>query len=623
MGLGAWAWGSRPGEAWGTRRGEAGIVRRAWGGRCGSASTGYANGMNLLALGLLAVAPPGPRFVDWTDAVGLGPDVISGTVARVAFADLDADGWPDAVIDRHRVFMNVPHPYSPIGRRFVEVTRADGRRFSGLAAPADNTATVFADLDNDGKLDAFVTEYVDLNRDGWKDHGRRTGWHPGNGDGTFRPRELLPTPFSTTISIAAGDVNRDGILDLFLGNAYVEYGEGYEGYRNDLLWSVAPRRWLRWPLPEDEPSPFDPVRDAGGRPTYGTLILTAPAGRGSLLLEMSYGRRWNRAWAQTGEREWTDLAPALGLAGDDVRHGRYPEWLKERAKEDARFDREDEMPYRANGNTFDAAVGDVDNDGDLDLLLSEITHGWAGESSDRTRVLVNVPAAAAPGFAFRPSERIDLDRPHADPRKWNQGDLFCALADVDHDGRTDCIVSSGDYPDDQRLRIFLATPEGGVRDATASLGLDHDGAQQISLADVDGDGDLDILVGQTFNRYPAERRAGREPHVRLFINEATRGRGAVTLRLKGDGEFVNRDALGAVVRARFPDGTRTARQLVGIGGHAGKQDDFIIHIGLGDHDHLAEVAVEWPDAAGTVQKLGDVPAGRYVLEFGGELRASP
>ena len=28
-------------------------------------------------------------------------------------------------------------------------------------------------------------------------------------------------------------------------------------------------------------------------------------------------------------------------------------------------------------------------------------------------------------------------------------------------------------------------------------------------ADVDGDGDLDVLAGQTFNRYPPERRAGR------------------------------------------------------------------------------------------------------------------
>ena len=86
---------------------------------------------------------------------------------------------------------------------------------------------------------------------------------------------------------------------------------------------------------------------------------------------------------------WADIAPQAGLDGDDVRHGRYPGWLKERAKEDPRFDRDDEKPFRANGNTFDGAVGDIDGDGDFDLFLSEITHGWAGDSSDRSRLLLN------------------------------------------------------------------------------------------------------------------------------------------------------------------------------------------------------------------------------------------
>ena len=38
------------------------------------------------------------RFVDVTDAVGLGAEVIPETVSRLCLADLDGDGWPDAVI---------------------------------------------------------------------------------------------------------------------------------------------------------------------------------------------------------------------------------------------------------------------------------------------------------------------------------------------------------------------------------------------------------------------------------------------------------------------------------------------------------------------------------------------
>ena len=99
------------------------------------------------------------------------------------------------------------------------------------------------------------------------------------------------------------------------------------------------------------------------------------------LLELNYGRRWNRCYhwpaSPTSDlpADWTDIAPQAGLDGDDIRHGRHPEWLKERADEDPRFDRDDEKPFRANGNTFDCAVGDIDSDGDFDLFLAEIEMG--------------------------------------------------------------------------------------------------------------------------------------------------------------------------------------------------------------------------------------------------------
>ena len=47
------------------------------------------------------------------------------------------------------------------------------------------------------------------------------------------------------------------------------------------------------------------------------------------------------------------------------------------------------QPFRSNGNTFDCAVGDFDNDGDLDGFLGEIAHHWAGEASDPPSLLIN------------------------------------------------------------------------------------------------------------------------------------------------------------------------------------------------------------------------------------------
>lgn len=574
--------------------------------------------MSIIALTLSsqALLSP-PQFTDVTAAVGLGPDIVPEVVARACFADLNGDNWPDAVIDRHRVFLSVADDDSPLGRRFEEVPPDR----TGLLPSQQGTVTVFADLDNDGHLDAVVAEFVDLENPDWTDHGRRTGWHRGGGDGMFAEREPLPVPARTTISIAVGDVNRDGRLDLYFGNTYQRYGHSFEAFPNDLLRSEGSAGWKREPLPEEDHE-FSETDDLAGRPTFGTMILNNPIGAGMMLLELSYGRRWNRTWVRDAGGAWRDVAPELGLDGDSIRHGRHPAWLKERAKTDSRFDRDDEKPFRANGNTFDAAVGDVDRDGRFDLFVSEITHGWAGDSSDRSRFLFN----RGDRFVTDPSFNVDRVPPvpddPAEPHNWNHGDLFAELADLDHDGRLDLVLASGDYPDDQRLRVYRTTASG-VQSVTEPWGIDHDGAQQISLGDIDGDGALDLIVGQTFNRFTPAQREGRSPHLRVLHNRATGERPALSLHLAGDGQTANRQAIGAMVTIQA-DGRTQVRQLVGPGGHAGKQHASTIHFGLGDVERIERLEITWPDANQTIQTFENVQPGRYVLNQGEELeRLSP
>ncbi|NNF44421.1 MAG: CRTAC1 family protein [Phycisphaerales bacterium] len=561
-------------------------------------------------LAAILADPTVARFTDLTDAVGLEMPPETRAIARVAFTDLNCDGWPDVVLDRRLVFLNTADAASPIGRRFVAVTP------TGLTTPGRGAVRVFVDLDNDGYADAVTAAFADVGRPAFADEdtGERTAWQRGRGDGTFGPPIALPVPPRPTIAVAAADLNRDGRLDLCFANSYVVYGGGYAGHPLDVLVSEGVDGWRVATLPEAD-IPFDAERDSGGRPAYGVLVTPGLVGDGPAILTLGYGRRWNRLWVPA-ENAWRDVAPETGLDGDAIRHGRYPAWLAERARTDPRFARDDERPFRANGNTFDADVGDIDGDGRLDLLITEITHGWAGESSDRTRLLVQRVRNADPGVIFRPLPDADLDRVPEGVRNWNQGDLFGALADLDHDGRLDVVLSSGDYPDDQRLRVFLAGEGTRFHDRTAALGIDHDGSQQISLADVDGDGDLDLIAGQTFRRYRPEQREGRRPRVRLLVNEAAGERGSVSLRLVGDGVRVNRDGIGAVVTARTSDGRRFVRPLLGPGGHAGKQHALRVHVGLGGATALRDVVVKWPDDGGTEQAVGDLPPGRFTVAYG-------
>lgn len=615
-------------------------------------------------------------FVEATGDVGLAD--LKGP--HCCFVDLNNDGRPDAVIGRNRVFLNTAE-VSPRVRERLESEAADtpdeeaeawkhGFGFveveaSGLPMFRRGDIAVFADLDNDGNKDCVWTRYLDVQADNYEpptEGPAKTAWLRGNGDGTFgKPvgtwRILEAITPATTAAVAIGDVNRDGRLDLYLGNWYVKYGAGLEGIPNQLLLQSDRQRITfidagdGFALAEA----FDEELDAAGRPTYGVIILQDSESHHACLLDLNYGRRWNRYWSSsrvvgpdnTETLIFRDTAPSLGLDGDDHRSGAYPEWLKERAKDDPRFYRDDEKPFRANGNTFDAAVGDIDNDGDFDLFLAEITHAWAGLSSDRSRFLVcdqEVVDQAEPWVTrtvFRSPLALSVDRVPADTsvRGWNQGDIFCELADFDLDGRLDLLLCSSDYPDNQRLRIYRQQADGTFDDITSWVGVDHVGAGQPSLADIDGDGDLDIMVGQSFNRLRADQRAGREPRVRVYLNQAADKHlgNALVLRLVGDPSplqnerpedrltAASRDALGAIVRVTATVGGKRvtqSRQLVGIGGHQGKQMDFAVHFGLGDAAVAERVEIEWPTRELVVTVLEGVEPGTHVIRQGETARQS-
>ncbi len=546
------------------------------------------------ACSLLAATP---RFIDATEPAGLG----GINAARVKFVDLNGDNRADIVLTdtspKHRVFLRSSEDQP----KFVELATPN------LPPAATGDCIVCADLDGDSIPDAILTRSLDLNNPKFVLPPSPEGscWMKGNGDGTFGPPTLLSAATrGTTSTIAVGDVNRDGHLDLLLGLWYKNYGKSNEAYCNDLLISDGknPPTFTRITMPSDRET-FNEDTDLAGRPTYGLMILPRlePVTTFPALFELSYGRRWNRLWVQNSSHDWTDLAPALKLDGDDIRHGAYPPEAR----------RETELPYRSNGNTFDAAVADVNHDGRLDLFVSEITHWWAGEASDRSRFLINRDTY------FESPASMNVDRIPKDPAtRWNQGDIFCELADVDDDGRIDLLLSSGEYPDKQQLRIYQQQADGSFKDSTATSGIDHEGSAQIALADVDSDGDLDILAGQTFNRLTAEQTKGRSPQVKLFLNQSHQDGGkSVVLRLRDD-RAGNLAGLGAVVAATSTIAGKLVTQthvLTGIGGCGGKQHDFIAHFGLGNSSAFDQITITWPD--GAIQKLENISAGNHLINF--------
>ena len=528
-------------------------------------------------------------FEDWTDRAG-----IKGVEAsRVAFADLDHDGRPDAVLECFKVFLNRG---GKLERQATAPPISDKHRAQ---------AVQFGDFDNDGRLDLVFCQSTLVSE------GKRNEAWRGDGKGGFtRMGEAgIESPVEESIAACLFDFDRDGRLDLFVANSYdkperLEAAPSrlYRGRGDGTFEDVTEKAGL---LGIAEPGKPD-----SRRPAYGVAHTDWNNDGLQDLLVCVYGRQLNRLWKNNGDGTFTDVGGPTTFDGDADRTGKYSDDVKKMFKE-RNIERVDEPEWRSNGNTFDAAVADFDNDGDMDCFLGEIAHWWAGPSSDRSMLLVNQGAGG--GFVFR-REPDRIPRSLAAGR-WNQGDLHCGWLDVDNDGRLDLLIASSDYPDTQILRLFHQRGDGGFEEWTDRLGFRWMNASQISLGDFDRDGATDILVGTNNMRLTPEQVKSRPLSAGLFRNAVAgrTGNGFFNLRLMGQ-------AVGARVTLTV-GGMKQVREVYGGLGHAGHRDDTDSRFGVEKAAVIDKVEVRWPDAEGTTQTFEKVKInGFYSLVKGKELQ---
>jgi len=153
-------------------------------------------------------------FADITDSAGVGDRSWSWCAV---FADINGDGFQDLYVVNGRYPSGEPnHLYQNRGDgTFLDVSRESGTDDENWGLGA-----AFADVDNDGDPDLFVTNYAAPNR-----------LYINNGTGLFReaaPASGLAGAGWGTGS-AFGDVDHDGDLDLYVGDA----GRGNRLYLND------------------------------------------------------------------------------------------------------------------------------------------------------------------------------------------------------------------------------------------------------------------------------------------------------------------------------------------------------------------------------------------------------
>ncbi len=350
---------------------------------------------------------PDGTFADVTEKAGLTGMPQNYYGMGVAVGDYDNDGFEDLYVTN---FGGNTLYHNNGDGTFSDATSRAGVGASGWSASAG-----FFDADNDGKLDLFVTRYVDwtfqTNRYcGEKKPGYRAYCHPdnyagvanvlyrNNGDGTFTDvstKAGIANPNGKGLGVAFADYDRDGYTDIYVANDSVQsflyhnnrdgtfteeglvagvgfnedgktfagMGVDFADYDNDGRPDI-----IVTDLSNERYKLFHQNADGSFRDATNT------SGLGGLTLLFS---GWSTRFLDYDNDGWKDLFVAQGHVMDTIEktspnltYQQPPLLLR---NESGRFSRvEPGDAFTQNWAGRGAAFGDLDNDGDIDVVLSNV-----------------------------------------------------------------------------------------------------------------------------------------------------------------------------------------------------------------------------------------------------------
>ena len=571
---------------------------------------------------------------------------VRGSVREFLWFDADGDGDLDAQL---------------IGEAGALLLRNGPRDFAQSTLPTAsigsfrNRAAAMADFDGDGDLDIVIA------RDG------TNRLYSNNGNGTFVDATATALPFSVagSESVVAGDLDADGDVDILFGNVgaadavLANDGTGRFAVRAAALPTNGGSNGLAL-FDADADGDLDLVRGgnavgaellhnngagvfgpatslqangatlaivAGDIDNDGDLDLLLPKETGGCGLLRNLG---NGAFADATILLPTGLpkpekAVLFDLEGDrdlDVAFCTNNGTVLLRNDATGFVDVSSRLPA-ADGAALGIGSADADGDGDQDLFVS----------SGRLRLYVNerggrefVDASGARIDYVQPCSRLcdidndgDLDlvtAPYSNPasgllhvndgkgllrdettQRWNptgtQRTFYAfAVADVDRDGDQDIVL--GQIGQD---RLYLNDGRGNFADATAThLPVDADRTLSLALADLDNDGDLDITAANSLQPNRVWRNDGTGRFVAsptsLPAGDAFWSQGIAAADIDGDGDLdlIVADAntqTGSQARLYVNDGLGTF--VNATAGRVPASNGFDGGIAIADIDHDGDI----------------------------------
>ncbi|MCG8608759.1 CRTAC1 family protein, partial [bacterium] len=455
----------------------------------------------------------GGTFKDVTDGSGLGDP---GYGMGVAVGDIDNDGFVDVYVSN----------YGPdvLYRNNGDGTFSDITRKAGIGNSEGGCSVIFFDFDRDNYLDIYVSNYVKYNpsgactdRSGRQDYCGPAGFsgvpdklYQNRGDATFldvSASSNIASGSSKGLGVVSADFNGDDFLDLYVAN-------------------------------DGEP---------------------------------------NHLWLNQQNGTFMDQALVLGVALNDL--GRAEAGMG-------------------------IAMGDIDNDDDFDLLVTHLRtesntlYRYAGEYGFQDDSFVSGLAGTSLPYTGFGTGFFDYD---------HDGDLDLAIVNG-RVSRGPLLVTSESkgYWDDYAEPNFIFENQGASKfqDVSDASGFANtiENSRGLAFGDVDNDGDLDLLV--TNGGGPA----------RLFRNQAPNKGNWLIIRAIDP--VLKRDAIGAKISVKLR--TNHITRTITPGYSYLSSSDPRAHFGLGPAKSVDKVVITWPD--GVREEFAEVGINQMITLKKGKAR---